>query len=299
MTSPSIRLTYRLPQRRNGKPDCAVNAGHRQGRNVICLPAERLHRNGMHEHPCVGAGDRQRRTRFPMGRSSTPARSTCAQSANTKYTLGVTGVIFSDPSWQPDCGSPGCDGAVVAGTQPTPTGAATQGATNTPTATATATSTPPPVTSPTVAHTATATATRTAILSGPVLGQDINATVTTFTVAGDLSTLPQSNGTIQVDAEQMRYDSLSGSAATPSSATPKSGASGSAAATGALIGVHRGANGTTAAAHTVGTRITVITAAPFSDDDGGCNISTTGSSSAGWLLLIPAIGLLVLRRRSR
>ena len=39
-------------------------------------------------------------------------------------------------------------------------------------------------------------------------------------------------------------------------------------------------------------------AAPF-DDDGGCNISTSGSSNAGWLVLIPAIGLLVLRRRSR
>lgn len=41
------------------------------------------------------------------------------------------------------------------------------------------------------------------------------------------------------------------------------------------------------------------TTAPFSDDDGGCNISTTGSSSAGWLVLIPAVGLLVLRRRRR
>jgi MYXO-CTERM domain-containing protein len=40
------------------------------------------------------------------------------------------------------------------------------------------------------------------------------------------------------------------------------------------------------------------TPAPF-DDDGGCNISTTGSSSAGWLVLIPAIGLLVMRRRRR
>jgi len=40
------------------------------------------------------------------------------------------------------------------------------------------------------------------------------------------------------------------------------------------------------------------TAAPF-DDDGGCNISTTGGSSAGWLLLIPAIGLVVMRRRRR
>jgi MYXO-CTERM domain-containing protein len=38
--------------------------------------------------------------------------------------------------------------------------------------------------------------------------------------------------------------------------------------------------------------------APF-DEDGGCQINTAGSGSAGWLLLVPAIGLLVLRRRQR
>jgi len=38
--------------------------------------------------------------------------------------------------------------------------------------------------------------------------------------------------------------------------------------------------------------------APF-DDDGGCHISTAGGSTSGWLLLIPAMGLLVLRRRQR
>jgi MYXO-CTERM domain-containing protein len=49
------------------------------------------------------------------------------------------------------------------------------------------------------------------------------------------------------------------------------------------------------------TPITNPTAAPTSpsDDDGGCQISTAGSSSAGWLVLIPAVGLLVMRRRRR
>ncbi|HVO24632.1 MAG TPA: MYXO-CTERM sorting domain-containing protein [Candidatus Margulisiibacteriota bacterium] len=37
---------------------------------------------------------------------------------------------------------------------------------------------------------------------------------------------------------------------------------------------------------------------PF-DEDGGCQINSGGSDSAGWLLLFPAIGLLVLRRRRR
>ena len=37
---------------------------------------------------------------------------------------------------------------------------------------------------------------------------------------------------------------------------------------------------------------------PFVDED-GCQIGITGSSSAAWLLLIPAVGLLVMRRRSR
>jgi MYXO-CTERM domain-containing protein len=40
------------------------------------------------------------------------------------------------------------------------------------------------------------------------------------------------------------------------------------------------------------------TPAPF-DDDGGCQINAAGSSSAGWLLLIPAVGLLVMRRKRR
>ena len=41
------------------------------------------------------------------------------------------------------------------------------------------------------------------------------------------------------------------------------------------------------------------TPAPFSDDDGGCNIGTQHTSNSTWLLLIPAVGLLVMKRRRR
>lgn len=54
----------------------------------------------------------------------------------------------------------------------------------------------------------------------------------------------------------------------------------------------------TATATRTNTPVSVPTV-PFFDDDGGCNISTAGSNSSGWLVLIPAIGLLVLRRRRR
>jgi MYXO-CTERM domain-containing protein len=40
------------------------------------------------------------------------------------------------------------------------------------------------------------------------------------------------------------------------------------------------------------------TPAPF-DDDGGCQINAAGGSATGWLLLLPAIGLLALRRKQR
>lgn len=35
------------------------------------------------------------------------------------------------------------------------------------------------------------------------------------------------------------------------------------------------------------------------EDEGGCNIGANGNGGSGWLLLIPAVGLLVLRRRTR
>jgi len=35
------------------------------------------------------------------------------------------------------------------------------------------------------------------------------------------------------------------------------------------------------------------------DDDDGCQIATRSHGSVAWMLLIPAVGLLVLRRRSR
>jgi MYXO-CTERM domain-containing protein len=49
-----------------------------------------------------------------------------------------------------------------------------------------------------------------------------------------------------------------------------------------------------------GTPTPTATAAPSPfDEDGGCQINSAGSGSAGWLLLVPAIGLLVLRRKQR
>ena len=193
----------------NGKPDCAVNAGIDKGATSFAFRP-----NGCTGTACTSVRALVLSTDnvdpIPDGSVLYTCNINVAQSANTKYTLGVTGVIFSDPSGNQVPGVSGCDGAVVAGLQPTLTPTQTQGATNTPTSTATATNTPLPVITPTSAATATPTATRTQIV---------------------IPTL-------------------------------------------------------------------IPTAAPF-DDDGGCNISTTGSSNAGWLVLIPAIGLLVLRRRSR
>jgi len=192
----------------NGKPDCTVNDAIDKGATSFAFRP-----NG-----CTGTACTSIRALVLSTDNVAPIPDmsvlyTCkvnvAQSANTKYTLGVTGVIFSDPNGNQIPGAAGCNGAVVAGLQPTftPTEAATAGPTNTPTATATATNTPVPVTPPTNTPT---------------------------------NTVKPTN--------------------TPTSAAP--------------------------------------TPAPF-DDDGGCNIGTTGSSNAGWLVLIPAIGLLVLRRRSR
>jgi MYXO-CTERM domain-containing protein len=70
---------------------------------------------------------------------------------------------------------------------------------------------------------------------------------------------------------------------------------------GFLLNAVRGVNGTTPAAHSAGAKVTLIsTAAPSTiEDEGGCQIGAASHSSSGWLLLIPTVGLLVLRRRRR
>ncbi len=44
------------------------------------------------------------------------------------------------------------------------------------------------------------------------------------------------------------------------------------------------------------TKTSAVGPTPF-DDDGGCHISMTGSSNVAWLLLLPAVALMVMKRR--
>jgi hypothetical protein len=163
-------------------------------------------------------------------------------------------------------------------------------ATTVPTATATTVPTATATTAPTATATATKAATATATKGTPsagtatptvapesTLATSITATSTTITLV-DASSFP-SSGTIVIDYEQISYTGKSGNQ---------------------LTGVTRGVNGTTAAAHLAGATVTLFTPSPCPtcEDNDSCQISANGHGYA-WVLLIPAVGLLVMRRRRR
>lgn len=57
---------------------------------------------------------------------------------------------------------------------------------------------------------------------------------------------------------------------------------------------------TTGVAHTPTRTATAVPTGPvFGNDDDGCQISTKGSTSNAWMLLIPTLGLLILRRNRK
>ena len=210
---------------------------------------------------------------------------TCKVNFAATSSLGVTGVILSDPNGNQVPGASGCAGSVSTG-GPSPTNTATPtagGVTNTPTATATGTPTPQPGTS--------------------TLAQAAAVGATTLVLA-DASSFPAA-GSVQVSGQVLAYTSKNGNILNLAAALT------SALQQGAVVTLVTTPTATATLTRTVtptNTRTPIVvptntpsgapTAAPF-DDDGGCNISATGHSNAGWLVLIPAIGLLVMRRRRR
>ncbi|MFI5367190.1 MAG: hypothetical protein ACHQ4J_16390, partial [Candidatus Binatia bacterium] len=195
------------------------------------------------------------------------------------YAVQLTNISAGDLAGNPVTLT-GVNGAITLGVveptnTPTQSGASTPTntlvpvSTSTPTATtaaaATSTATKPPTATATkAAPTATPTATATVTIHHVTLSAAISATDNQIAVVD--ATGIHVGDTVQVDNEQMRVTAIAGNDLT----------------------VTRGVNGTTAVAHAAGT-------AGF-EEEGGCQIGTQAGGS-GWLLLIPAIGLLVMRRR--
>jgi len=194
--------------------------------------------------------------------------------AGGSYPLAVSGAILSNPTGQRVCGTgasdPPCTGNVDgAVTLPTTPG----GPTFTPTV------------SPT-GPTRTVTSTATPATVQALLSENITATATAIPIS-DVLGFPAS-GTVKIGSELINYSGIQQQVG----GGPK----------GVLQNAQRGVEGTTAAAHTAGSLVQ-LQAEPFpQDDDDGCSCiiaSNGGSSRKAWMVLIPVIGLLVLRRRYR
>ena len=177
--------------------------------------------------------------------------------------------------------------ATVAGGGPSPTPTNTIEvplASPTPTPTQVVAPKSTPTTKPAATATATkatpgaGTATPTKAAATSTLSGDLTATATTITLA-DASSFPNS-GTVLIGSELISYTGKSGNQ---------------------LTGATRGVNSTTATTHSSGAPVSLASTpatCPTCEDDDGCQIGARGHGGA-WLLLIPAIGLLVVRRRSR
>src|SRR5262249_14007885 len=142
----------------------------------------------------------------------------------------------------------------------------------------TATASPTPITVPTNAVSITSAA--------------VTADATTIPVT-DVSKFPGS-GTIEFldNGEQATYNGTT--------TTPAGSGFRPAIQLGTWNNAVRGANGTTKTDHPAGTGIAIVPppATTTLEDEGGCQIGTASHGSS-WLLLIPMVGLLALRRRSR
>jgi MYXO-CTERM domain-containing protein len=193
------------------------------------------------------------------------------------YPLAVSGVILSSPAGTRVCGTGAADppctgnenGAVILGApQPTPTPTEVVPATPTPTTTV-----QPPTATPTMDQpppTPTAT-----IAVGALLAAAIN--VRAFPNAGFY----------RIGNEVVFCPTISRDTPVP----PQ----------GILTQCQRGAQGTVASAHPAGTLVTPIVSPPGDDDDGcDCRIATRGGDSRkAWMVLLPILALLALRRRHR
>lgn len=195
--------------------------------------------------------------------------------------LANRNIVASDP-FGVRLNAGGDDGAILGDTPPPPT--ATPTATEVvvdPTATPTQDVVPPTNTPVPPAPTATATATQPAP-NTPTPGEPggQNAVVTTAALAGATSILVQgaenfpTRGAIVANGQSIRFTKVA-------------------------EGERQRLNLETPLAQDLaaGSTVTLI-AAFFEDDDDGCHISATGATnSRGWMLLIPALGLVALRRR--
>jgi hypothetical protein len=178
----------------------------------------------------------------------------------------------------------GVNGTIMIGGAPSPT--ATSTATNTSGA---ATLTPTPTSTPRVQPT-TPSPTQVAVLT-----EDITAGDTTIPVS-DISPFPDF-GKIQIGQEIITYTGTQAGGGS-------SGNGGSAATLGVLLNAVRGAFGTEATAHHAGDPVLLFPSGggggvPLPEDSDGCSIATRGGNGNTWLLVIPAVGVLLIRRRRR
>jgi MYXO-CTERM domain-containing protein len=216
-------------------------------------------------------------------------------SDNQKVTLtGQNGAITLGGT-PPSTSTPTPQGVATDTPTTAPTNTPTTAPTNTPTTAPTNTPTGPPTATPTATATSkpgTATATP---VPTTVLTKSVGASDTCIPVA-NTSIFSASGGYAYIGSEFIHYGGIGTSC--PGSAS----AVGAAAVTsGALIDVTRNLNGQ-GSSHDQGTTVAPAAApapsCPSCEDDDGCQIGVAGQGSA-WLLLIPAMALLAVRRRRR
>jgi hypothetical protein len=281
-----------VARRPNGRPDCAVNPDiDKGGTSFAFQPAGCTGTDCVRVRALVLSTDNT--DPIPDGSELYTCNiDVAAEAPDGVYPLTLSGTILSSPAGVRVCGSgasdPPCTGNV--------NGSITIGGpvppTNTPTATeAVPTSTPTspavePTNTPTQPTVVVPTATATQPSGQAVLTTNITATTTSIPVSNVLI-FPQ-QGTVQIGNELINYSGTQLVAGGPA---------------GLLLNAQRGAFGTTAAAHNAGSLVVLAPQpSPVQDDDDGCDCriaSNGGSSRSAWMVLIPVIGLLILRRRYR
>jgi len=280
------RVNAPVVRRANGRPDCTVNPEINKNSTSFAFQPPMCT-----AETCTGVRaivfSSEDVEPIPDGSPLYTCNVQVAESApDGTYPLTLSGVILSNPQGMRVCGTTAnpcsaVNGAVVVGGvvpgTPTPTPTATTpatGATATPTTTATGGATP--------------TRTPTTRVGEALLTANITADTEEIPVS-DVNTFA-STGVVQINNELISY---TGRRVTGGGSQ------------GVLTGTTRGAFGTTAVPHNVGTLVLQVqppTPTPSIVDDDGCDCriaSTGGSTRHAWMVLIPIIGLLILRRRSR
>jgi hypothetical protein len=249
----------------NGKPDCTVNADINKGATSFAFRP-----NGCSGSDCTAVRALVLATdnvdAIPDGSALFICNVNIAASASNDLDYTFSGVILSDPDGGKVTDAGDQDGIICI-----PGGGA-----ETPTPEPTATASPTPQEN-----------------AGPLTLRGITASDTTIPVT-DISEFP-SSGTIEFsdNGEQATYNGTT-------AATAGSAFRGAAVQAGTLNNAVRGVNGTTAIAHPAGTGIALVQpSSVVVEDEGGCQIGTASHGSNGWLLLVPMVGLLALRRRAR